>query len=339
MFLFYFCKKNFLKKILVIRFSSIGDIVLTSPILRCLKLQMDNVEIHFITKEQFVPLIKENPYIEKIYSIKKSLKEVISKLKAENYDYIVDLHKNIRSFFLILYLRKPFSTFNKLNFRKYLLVNFKINFLPDIHIVDRYFKAVRKFGVINDGKGLDYFIPEDEEINISELPPLFSNGFIGFIIGGKHKTKMLLTNKIISICRKVNRQVIILGGKEDKERGDIIKKAVGDKIYNACGKYTINQSASLVKQADIIVTNDTGLMHIAAAFKKNIISIWGSTVPAFGMYPYMPEGEKYKSKIIEVKNLSCRPCSKIGFSKCPKKHFKCINLIDEQKIVKLINDE
>ena len=322
-----------MKKILIIRFSSIGDIVLTTPVIRCLKQQLKDSEIHFLTKEQFVPIVKANPYIDKVHFIKNDLKQILSQLKSENLDFIVDLHKNFRSVFVKLKLRKPSKTFNKLNIKKWLLVNFKINLLPEIHIVDRYFKAVKILGVKNDGKGLDYFIPENEKVNISELPSTHQNGFIGFAIGGKHNTKMFPVEKIISVCEKINSPVVLLGGYEDIKTGEYIKKSVGDKIYNACGKYSINQSASLVRQAEKIITNDTGLMHIAAAFKKQIISIWGNTVPAFGMYPYLPETEKNKSVIVEIKNLRCRPCSKLGYKKCPKKHFDCMQKITEEKII------
>ncbi len=322
-----------MKKILIIRFSSIGDIVLTTPVVRCLKQQLKDSEIHFLTKEQFVPIVKANPYIDKVHFIKNDLKQILPQLKSEKFDFIVDLHKNFRSGFVKLKLRKPSKTFHKLNIKKWLLVNFKINLLPEIHIVDRYFKAVKFLGVKNDGKGLDYFIPENEKVNISELPSTHQNGFIGFVIGGKHNTKMFPVEKIISVCKKINTPVVLLGGYEDIKTGEYIKKSVGDKIYNACGKYSINQSASLVWQAEKIITNDTGLMHIAAAFKKLIVSIWGNTVPAFGMYPYLPESEKNKSVIVEVKNLRCRPCSKLGYKKCPKGHFNCMQKINEEKII------
>ncbi len=322
-----------MKKILIIRFSSIGDIVLTTPIIRCLKQQLKDSEIHFLTKEQFVPIVKANPYIDKIHFLKNDLKQILPQLKSENFDFIVDLHKNFRSVFVKSKLRKPSKTFNKLNIKKWLLVNFKINLLPKIHIVDRYFEAVKILSIKNDGKGLDYFIPENEKVNISELPSTHQNGFIGFAIGGKHNTKMFPVEKIISVCEKINSPVVLLGGHEDIKTGEYIKKSVGDKIYNACGKYSINQSASMVWQAEKIITNDTGLMHIAAAFKKQIISIWGNTVPAFGMYPYLPETEKNKSVIVEIKNLRCRPCSKLGYKKCPKKHFDCMQKITEEKII------
>ena len=323
-----------MKKILVIRLSSIGDIVLTTPVIRCLKEQMKDAEVHFAVKQEFLPVIKANPYIDKFHVFEGRLLDFVNELRKEKFDYIVDLHKNQRTFLikaLLLFSYSPFlpfssssSSFPKLNIRKWLLVRFKWNLLPGIHLVDRYFRAVRKIGVQNDGKGLDYFIPKEDEVDISHFAVPFCNGYIAFVIGAKHNTKMLPEQRIIELIGRSSHPVILLGGTGDKERGDRIAKEVGeDRVFNACGKYNINQSASLVKQADRVVTHDTGLMHIAAAFHKEIISVWGNTVPEFGMYPYLPEG-KGKSTILEVKGLYCRPCSKLGFDKCPKGHFRCM---------------
>lgn len=317
-------------KILIIRFSSIGDIVLTTPVVRCIKQQLPNAEIHYITKKSFAGILNNNPYITKVHSIEKNTTEVLQTLKHEQFDVIIDLHNNLRSAQIKASLRCKSFTFKKLNFKKWLLVNFKVNQLPAVHLVERYMQTVYKLGVINDNKGLDYFIPANDVVSIDYLPATHQQGYIGFVIGAKHFTKQLPTEKIISICKKLNQPIILLGGKEDAARAQIIEAAIGTSIYNACGKYNLNQSASLVKQAKKIITHDTGLMHIAAAFKKQIISVWGNTVPGFGFAPYLP-GDN--SKIVEVKNLSCRPCSKIGYDKCPKGHFKCMMLIDEAEFV------
>ncbi|MCB2219886.1 MAG: glycosyltransferase family 9 protein [Bacteroidetes bacterium] len=316
-----------MRKFLIIRFSSIGDIVLTTPIVRCLKKQVPEAEVHFLTKSSFKPILEANPYIDKIYTISEKIIEVLPDLKNEHFEQIIDLHKNFRSRGVIMHLKKPAASFNKVNFKKWLAVNLKINRLPEIHIVDRYFEAVKNLGVKNDFQGLDYFVPEKDEVSKDKLPEGFREGYIGWVIGGKHHTKIYPEEKVIEVILKSNKKFILLGGPEDREKGERIVAAIGERVYNACGRYNLNQSASLVKQANKIVTNDTGLMHIAAAFNKEIISLWGNTIPEFGMYPYLP-GNKEKSTILEVKGLSCRPCSKLGFEKCPKRHFKCMNEIN-----------
>ena len=327
-------------KILVIRFSSIGDIVLTTPVIRCLKNQIDDVEIHVLTKKKFSSLYKTNPYINKVYEYDDSLKKNIEELKLENYDYIVDLQKNKRSLRATRALHKPHSSFPKLNFKKFLLTTFKINLMPDIHIVDRYFKAVEKLGVTNDYQGLDFFISEKNDYPLSELPENFQEGYHAFVIGGTYKTKILPAVKIVEIIQKLNEPVILLGGPDDVERAEEILSAVSCQLsaISLVGKINLEQSASIVKKAKSVLTNDTGLMHIAAAFHKNIVSVWGNTVPELGMYPYLPK-EKEKCHIVECKDVKCRPCSKLGFKECPKRHFKCMMKIDSDTVVEKLKIE
>ena len=319
------------KKILIIRFSSIGDIVLTTPVIRCVKNQT-NAAVFFLTKEIYRPILQANPYVEKIFSFEHNLSEVIPDLKKENFDYIIDLHRNIRSRLVLMTLQKPNQTFDKLNIPKWVMVNFKINMLPDLHIVDRYMAAVHSLGVKNDNKGLDFFIPKQATLNINQL----EKPFISIAIGGAHFTKQIPTEKIITLCNLLEFPVLLIGGKEDQGKGQVIKNAVGEKIRNTCGQLTLNQSALLIKQSEWIITSDTGMMHIAAALGKNIISVWGNTIPEFGMYPYM-KNEHQQHHLFQINNLSCRPCSKIGYSSCPQKHFRCMLEQDVKVIAGIAN--
>jgi ADP-heptose:LPS heptosyltransferase len=293
---------------------------------------VEDAEIHYLTKKAYEPILIHNPYIDQIHILDDSLGKIIDELKQIKFDYIIDLHHNLRTSIVKTRLGILAFSFNKLNIEKWLMVNFKINRLPNKHIVDRYLETSRLFDIQNDGKGLDYFIVPTDEVNVNDLPTTHQHGYIGIVIGAKHNTKRMPRTKIASIARKLNLPVVILGGKEDWEDGDFIQQQTGELCYNACGKFNLGQSASLVKQANAIITNDTGLMHIAAAFQKKIISLWGNTIPEFGMYPYQPHPD---SQIFEVKELKCRPCTKIGYKACPKKHFKCMNEIDEDKVVNL----
>lgn len=310
-------------KILVVRFSSIGDIVLTTPVVRMLKTQL-NTEVHFLTKAPYVSLFKNNPYVDSVFQIDKSINEVISDLKKENYDYVIDLHSNLRTQILKLKLGVSAKSYNKLNWEKFLLTNFKTNILPDVHIVDRYLDTVKFLGITNDNKGLDFFLSDADKVDLNEFP----NDYVAIVIGGQHATKILPTAKIISICKKLNKAVLLIGGPDDKARGDEISKASG--AINTCGDHSLLQSAFLIKNSAYVISHDTGMMHIAAAFKKKIYSVWGNTIPEFGMYPYLSDKN---SKMIEVKDLNCRPCSKIGYDKCPKGHFKCMQEIDENQFL------
>ena len=295
-----------------------------------------------------------------MFSIDKRVGEVLPILRHEKYDYIIDLHHNLRTFLIKWSL--PFVKnygFKKLNFEKWLFVNFEINRLPKTHIVDRYLETVKPLGVKNDGKGLDFFLPQDllnfqNSVNLKQyfLPPTPSRGgeagyiapkrgeILGYIalpIGAGRKTKALTIEKIIYICQSINYPIVLLGGKQETQKAEaietIIKATAGqENITNLVGKCNLIESAAIVKNAKVVLTGDTGLMHIAAAFYKPIISIWGNTVPEFGMTPYYPKGMDLNT-IMEVKNLPCRPCSKIGYDDCPKGHFKCIQQLDDAIII------
>ncbi len=313
-------------KILIVRFSSIGDIVLTTPVVRCVKQQLNEVEVHYVTKQKFKNVIEHNPYLDKIYTFQHSINEIITDLRGEQYDYIIDLHHNLRSLKLKWQLKAKSFSFNKLNWEKFLKVQFKQDVLPSVHIVDRYLDTVKAWDVKNDGKGLDYFISLHDELNLAEvLPSHFLNGYQALVVGGSYYTKKIPLQKLKEICEKSTLPLVLLGGKEDAAVANELHHLFKEKTFNACGLFSLNQSASLVKQAHYVITSDTGLMHIAAAYKKNIISLWGNTIPEFGMSAYLPGPQ---SQILEVKNLRCRPCSKLGYKQCPKKHFKCMNEID-----------
>ncbi len=326
------------KKVLVIRFSSIGDIVLTTPVVRTLKTQLPDCEVHYLTKIGFKSIVENNPYIDQNHFLEGSLIQLVGQLKKERFDLIIDLHNNLRTRLIKALMGVKSFTFNKLNWQKWLKVNLKIDKLPNRHIVDRYMDAVSTLGVKMDTLGLDYFIPESDEVPLDWLPESHRKEFVAFAIGAQHATKRLPLKRMIELCDKINKPIILLGGPSDSATGEEIerfftktaksapmeegltklnKKTI---IYNACGKYNLNQSASLVKQATHVFTHDTGLMHVAAAFKKPIYSIWGNTIPSFGMYPY-----RTKFTVFENNKIDCRPCSKIGHQKCPKGHFKCMN--------------
>ncbi len=307
-------------KILVLRFSSIGDIVLTTPVVRCLKTQKPECEVHYATKKQYKGLLSNNPYIDKIHLLEGSMLDLIQKLKKENFDLIIDLHNNLRTVNIWSQLRVKRYKFDKLNWEKWLMVRLKINVLPYMHIVDRYMDTISQLGVENDGQGLDYFIPEGTNVDQFELPEQYSV----YALGAQHNTKKLPFLKQVELCQKVKTTLVLIGGKEDIEAGEKLSRACGN-VIDLCGKLNIDQSAMIMKHAQKVIAHDTGMMHIAAALRKPIVSIWGNTIPEFGMTPYYPQDiDDALSTILEVEDLGCRPCSKIGYEKCPKGHFKCM---------------
>lgn len=318
---------------MIIRFSSIGDIVLASPAIRCLKKQIPDAEIHFLIKETFKDVVKHNPYIDKIHFLKKDFSMLVQELKNEKFDYIIDLHKNLRTTKLRLYLHKSkWLSFHKESLQKFLLTKFGINQMTGRHISLRSIDALKKLNVFDDGKGLDYFIGENDNIKQEDLPTGHWFGYIAIVIGASWFTKKLPVQKLRELCLSINYPLILIGGKEDFDEGEEIASAHRTRIYNACGKFSLNESASLIKDAKLVISHDTGMQYIAAAFQKRILAIWGATSPKLDVEPYYGSANKAFHTNFLVPDLNCQPCSNFGSSKCPKGHFKCMELQDVNSI-------
>lgn len=299
---------------------------------------MPDAEVHFLVKEKFFSIVEHNPYIDKIHVLAHSWELMMEELKTEDYDYVIDLHHNLKTLRIKRILRKKSFSFYKLNIQKYFYTAFKINMLPKLHIVDRYMKTVESFGVKNDGAGLEYFIGEKDKTKKEDIPASHSAGYIACVIGAAHGTKRWPVHKWKEFCEKMNHPIILLGDKNDAENGNEIASVDPIKVYNACGKFGINESADLVRKSKLVISNDTGLMHIAAAFKRTIISLWGNTVPSFGMTPYYGDADNHatvsnRDIVMQVNKLWCRPCSKIGYKKCPLGHFKCMEKIEVTEVI------
>lgn len=326
-------------KFLVIRFSSIGDIVLASPVFRCLKTQVATAELHLLTKSSFKAVTEANPYIDKFHYLDDSLDILIKQLKNEDYDYVIDLHNNFRSKRIRSALGKESQVIDKLNWQKFVLTNLHINIMPGRHITQRNLDTVKVFGVVDDGKGLDYFIPEKGRIREEDLPASHLAGYIAVVIGASYATKKLPVVKLQELCRSIKYPLILVGGKEDADEGQQVASVDPARIYNACGKFNLNESADLVRRANLVISHDTGLQYIACAFNRKVLAIWGGTSPKLDVEPYYGSaqpremsGLKYEN--ILVPGLSCQPCSKYGTKKCPRGHFKCMRQQDAPDIAR-----
>jgi heptosyltransferase-2 len=298
-------------KFLIIRFSSIGDIVLTTPVVRCLKKQVPGAVVHYLIKPQFKMVMEANPYIDKFHVLQEDWGLMLDELKGEGFDYIIDLHHNLRTLRVKKALKVPSFSFN--------------------------LETVASLGVKNDGEGMDYFIPENERVSLHDIPASHHAGFISMVIGASFYTKKLPVYKLQELCQKINHPVILLGAEEERAEGEAIASVDPIKVYNACGKFSLHESADLVRQSKVVIAHDTGLMHIAAALRKQVIAVWGSTTPSLGMVPYY--GQNFLQRMpppsddVQVHKLWCRPCTKIGRHKCPQGHFKCMKNIDIDLLV------
>jgi ADP-heptose:LPS heptosyltransferase len=300
-----------------------GDIVLTTPIIRCVKKQF-RAEVHVLTKTAYTSLLEQNPYIDRILTLQPSLLHTITEVRREKYDLIIDLHKNIRSRFIAIFSGSASIRYDKLNFSKWLMVRFKINRLPTgKHLVDRYFEALKMQGISDDGMGLDFFIkPEDADIAKQMVSGIT---YQVLILGATYYTKRIPVNKCEEIISSTTLQTVLLGGKDVLDIAKVLAVKYPQKVLNFCGTLNVGTSAAIIKDAKRVYSGDTGMMHIAAALQKGLVVLWGSTIPEFGMYPYYGQQNIPKHSNLEVKGLSCRPCSKLGFDACPEKHFRCMN--------------
>ena len=327
-------------KILVIRFSSIGDIVLASPVFRCIKKQLPGAQIHFVTKKSFQLVTASNPYIDQFFYLDNNLPALIEDLKKEDYDCVIDLHKNLRSYKIKKALKKKSYTIRKLSVEKFLLTKLNINLMPGIHITQRSLDTVAGLGIKDDGFGLDYFIPQKDRVPETEIPHSHLAGFIAVVIGASFNTKKLPIHKLQELCQKLTYPIILLGGKEDAVAGETIATVDNIKVYNACGKFNLNESADLIRQSKLVISHDTGLQYIACAFKKPLLAIWGATTPALDVEPYygkvfMDEQQKPIYENIYL-HLGCQPCSKYGTATCPLEHFNCMEKQDINALVKKV---
>jgi len=317
-------------KILIIRFSSIGDIVLTTPVLRLLKKNKNNT-LHYLTKEAFAPLLQDNPHLEKIFLYKSGDREIISHLRAENYDLIIDLHHTLRSFYVRMMLRKPTISTHKGNIRKLITIYTGLQVLNTTHQVEKHIAALNSLHISDDGQGLEIFINTSNIINPASLG--INGPYLAFSLGATHATKKLPPDTVKAIIEQLKMPVLLLGGGEDRRWAEeIIATFPYRAIYSACGLYNLQQSASAIAQAAGVFAFDTGMMHIAAALDKPLVTVWGATVPALGFYPLYKKNAQNRAIYFEVKDLTCRPCSRAGTGTCPKGHFRCMREQDSHRI-------
>lgn len=320
------------EKILIIRLSSIGDIVLSTPLIRVLRKKFPSTQIDFIVKKEFSELLKFNPHLTNLieFDTSKGFKELL-KLKGqvlkEKYDLIIDIHNNLRSVFLRTFSGAKVLKVNKRVFKRFLLVKFKINLYKNTTpVAQKYIETVSQLSIKNDNQGLELFVPNDvidiakDKINFSE-----SERYIAIAPSAKHETKRWLPERFAELgdrlMEKFNTKIILMGGKEDIQRCKVVESMMKNKPINICGKTSLLESAGILSICEMLITNDSGLMHIGSAMKIKVVAIFGSTVKEFGFSPY---GTK---SIIVEKPIPCRPCSHIGRDKCPKEHFKCMREI------------
>ena len=309
------------EKILILRLSSIGDVVLTTPIIRALANCFPTAELHFLTKAAYAGLLEAHPLLTRVHRFEGNLEATISALEDEGFDLVVDLHRNIRSALIKMRLGVRSGTYSKDRWPVLLHTKWKLVPLPKVHTVERYARALEPLGCKLDGGGLELYLPvEAHGMAEKVLKGQFNKAPMGVVLGGKYPTKRWPAAHFIELLNALGQAVILFGGPEDKAEAASIAAKLKVPYLNAAGQFNLALSAALVNRCAFVLTHDTGLMHIAAAFQKKIFTLWGNTVPELGFGPYGVE----HAVALQVADLSCRPCTKLGYDACPKGHFKCM---------------
>jgi ADP-heptose:LPS heptosyltransferase len=323
-------------KFLVLSPASVSEVVFLTPLLRALKIHAEEAEVHLVTKAVFQNIITDNPYLDRLYIVDQNFWQKSLLLRHERYNFVFDFECSFRSSVISLICNTKTIRFKKLKWQHWLMVNFKINALPNKHLTDRFLETIEFLKIKSDDLGLDYFIPDHDKVPTEWLPDTHRHNFVTVIISASYNTRKLPANRLIELCDKINKPIILLGMQADLQEAKLVEdffkkqhedweaglKELNKKtlIFNACGKFNFNQTASIIKRAQYVFTYDNDFVAVASAFKRNIFVVLGNTTLSFGRYPY-----KTKFTILENNKVNCRPCSSKGYRHCPKGHFNCMN--------------
>ncbi|MCZ7558615.1 MAG: lipopolysaccharide heptosyltransferase II [Bacteroidia bacterium] len=333
-----------LSKVLVIRLSSIGDIVLTSPFLRVFKARYPETELHFVVRKEYADLVRWNPNIDKLITVdvahgRKALETLNLALGAEGYDAVFDLHHHLRTRIIRNGVSRNIHHVDKRALRRLLLVSTHLNWYGAVMPVpERYIETASRYGVAPDERGCELFYPD--ELREDTLVRLCARGWdaqtriIGLCPGSRHFTKRWPLAKYLRLTTLLLERgfaVAVLGSAEDAEAGQALQAVDPSRVFSFCGTTTLIETAALLERCAVVAANDSGLMHMATAVRRPVTAIFGSTVREFGFYPY-----NSRASVIEVAGLSCRPCTFIGRRSCPKGHFRCMENISVERVLEAV---
>ncbi len=309
-------------KILIIRLSSIGDVIMTTPIIRCIK-KSTKAQLFFLTNLVNHPVLSSNPFIDKIFA-----PEDISTHDINSMSLIIDLHNHKKSRAYYRHTKINYLRTDKMPIRKWLMLLFKINLLDASHVIDRHFDCIKNISTYDDGIGMDiYYTNPYNSLVINREPDIIIN------VGGSKMTKRIPKSLVQQISLQTKRSITLIGGEDVlSEYGNL----TGENMTNLVGTLSLQESFYLLNKCNILITGDSAMMHAAAAMNKDQIIIWGSTSREFGFSPYYGFKHKNRAKSIE-QSLPCRPCSKYGRDVCPKGHLNCLVNISAKEVLLTMN--
>jgi len=331
-----------LKRILLIRLSAMGDVLLTTPLIRMLKRRFPGATIDFIVKAQYAPLIHSNPHIDRVWMFfpERGFSEIwrhIRRIRSAGYDAVVDLQSNMRSWLLRTFSGARRKYHYRLGRgRRYFLVRFGMHrnerYSP---IPLRYLETVSSWGIEDDGSGLEFVVEEDAKQSVlSRLAEAGMNDSEQIIVlapGAMHWTKRWPADHFAQVGDGFNRMqkhVVLVGGEVDREVCGRVERSMTSPVLNLAGRLSIQETAALLEASTLLVTNDTGVMHMGAALGKPVVAVFGPTTHHLGFFPYRT------SSIVVERPVYCRPCSFHGTERCPLNHFQCMEQIHSSDVIR-----
>jgi len=336
-----------MKKVLVIRFGGIGDVVLASIAFRSICEAYPGCAVHVLTKAAFVPLVEHDPHVAKVHGFDGDFWGMLRELRRERFVFVFDLHNSLRSGLVRWGLGVRWGVVRKRSLAKRWMAGLGRGGGMELgHVVGRYGEVLARGGVELAEGGLGVWVPRevvgeargvlegagiglggngvevggDEGIGgVDGMDGIEGVGVLGVVLGGTYATKKWLPKYYVELLDRWGWDVVLIGGRDCEEDARYIEEGVSVGCFNAVGRYGLLMSAALLGFCDRVVAHDTGFMHVAAGLGKPIVSLWGNTVPGFGMWPY-----GVRHVVAEVEGLGCRPCSRLGYDDCPQGHFRCM---------------
>jgi len=321
------------KKVLVIRFNAIGDLVLTTPVVKALS--TNGYEVHYLVKTAFAELMENNPHVKKVWRFTDNLPEINSSLKQEDFDVVIDLHNNLRSKRVKSALSNVKSyTIKKDRVKLFMLTKLGINRVKERHIVYRFLDVLKPLGLAMGEPSPKTYIPDTIA---THWPYPLPARFLAIVVGAAWATKEIPRDKILElISRSAFEHIVLIGGPADKDRAQQIEQQSKRDIQNLTGMLTITESAYVLQQAASVVSGDTGMMHIAASLGTPCVAVFGSTHKVLGYTPFYGK-QKAQYHLVQNETLGCRPCTKQGENQCPKGHFKCMMDLEVDDIIEKVD--
>lgn len=317
-----------------------GDILLTTPLVRAIRARHPDAWITYVTKAAFAPLLDANPRINEVigYQPKTSLADLGRKLRASDFTHRLDLHRSLRSRMLAMLVPGRWRTYPKHRVARTTLIRTKKNVYRDHrHVAERYFDAAKDLDVRPDEGSLEFFIRRtamdaakrflhDQKLGVERA-------LIAVVPGAQHATKCWPVRHwqhLVTMLTTNGMDVVVIGGPAEQQLGEDVAAAGADRAGNAAGRFDIGGTAALLKHARCVVAGDTGPMHLATAVGVPVVALYGPTVQPFGFFPY-----RARATVLE-RDLDCRPCSAMGGSQCPLKHHHCLTEISPTEVFEAI---